>query len=170
MTRNWPKVGECRVERVRVCGVEKPPAPNEQLLTTTVPEGDPKVGVTLTTIVGAAHEKQAEEAIALPLIDRRDADLELVLAAGRQRVAGFIHQVFGVLIHYEVVVLGWFALDNRDNSARRGSGCVVAAVVGDAVASSSGERRASTPATTINATTAAAIIQVRQERGIVRQP
>ena len=91
LTGNRSEVGECRVVRFGVCGVEKPPAPNEQLLTTTVPEGDPKVGVSLTTIVGAAHEKQAEEAIALPVMNRRDADLELVLAAGRQRVASFIH-------------------------------------------------------------------------------
>ena len=106
LTGNRPKVGGCRVERGRVFAVEKAPAPNEQLLIATVPEGDPKVGVSLTTIVGAAHEKQAEEAIALQVANRRDADLELVLGAGGQRVSCFIDQVFGVLIHYEAGVLG----------------------------------------------------------------
>jgi len=106
LTGNRPKVGGCRVGRDGVFVVAKPSAVHEQLLAASIPQGDPNVGVVLTAIVVAPHEKGPEEAIALQVANRRDADLELVLGAGGQRVSCFIDQVFGVLIHYEAGVLG----------------------------------------------------------------
>src|SRR3954453_2995123 len=105
--------------------VEKSPAPNKQLLTPSVPEGDSKIRIVLATIIDGPHRERPGEAIAFIVTKRKEAHCELLPAAGGQGVARFVHHVvLFLLLHGGRAFLpGVDNCDNRGRRRKRGGRC-----------------------------------------------